>query len=57
MKTMFLRVISSVTLAVIFSLTVTQIQVSGQQEESIVRSVRPAQGKKAGKLEGIGVWR
>ncbi len=51
MKTMFLRVFSGAALAVIFSLTVTQIPVSGQPGESILRSV-PAQGKK---LEGT--WR
>lgn len=51
MKTMFLRVISGATLAVIFSLTVAQLHVAGQPGEAIVRSV-PAQGKK---LEGT--WR
>ena len=55
MKTMFLRVISGLVLAVIFSLTVAQIQVSGQEGESIVQSVRPAQSGKAGKIEGT--WR
>jgi hypothetical protein len=55
MKTIFLRVISGVALAVIFSLTVAQVPVSGQEGQSPELSVAPAQGGKAGKLEGT--WR
>jgi hypothetical protein len=51
MKTMFLRVISGAALAVIFSLSVTQIPVSGKPGGSIIGAV-PGQGKK---LEGT--WR
>jgi hypothetical protein len=49
MKTIFLRVISGVALAVIFSLTVAKVPVSGQEGQSPEQYLRPAQSGKAGR--------